>query len=106
MNPKDCHQYHSLRKSPVSGPDSTSTWLNEAVRSRGGLLGTKLLPAAATTEVKYSEPKAHLLPFLGYHLCLLWCLVLDIFRALWEPPPQDIQEVKSELFSLAIFHRK
>lgn len=26
--------------------------------------------------------------------------------ALWEPPPQDTQEVKSELFILAIFHRK
>ena len=52
-------------QSPVSCPDSTSTWLNEAVKSRGGLLGTKLLPAADATEMKYSETKAHLLPFLG-----------------------------------------
>lgn len=66
MSPKDCHQYYSLSQSPVSCPDGTSTWLKEAVKSRGGLLGTKLLPAAAATEVKYSEAKAHSLPLLGY----------------------------------------
>lgn len=94
-------------KSPVSCPDSSSIWLKEAVKSRGGLLGTKLLPAVAATEVKYSEAKVYLFPSLAtiYAYCgaKYWT---PSFMTLWESPPQDIQEVKSELFSLAIFHRK